>query len=108
LTDLFFVLDNCFLPFFDLAHRFKDAVESMDAFFYFHRGVWPQLLRNAEHYLRLKRFAENMNHASFVAVIRLILNDAVLENGIRKGISGNLTQQPVVILGPHFKPYLHT
>src|SRR5262249_33434051 len=86
----------------------QDTIESMDAAFYFRCGVWPQLLCHPEQYLRLKWLAENMNHAPLAAVSRLILDDAVLENGIRKGIFENLTQKCVVILGPHFKRYLHT
>src|SRR5262249_1653759 len=87
---------------------FQDAVESMDAVFYFHGGFRPQLLCHPEQYLRLKWLAENMNHAPLAAVIRLILDDAVLENGIRKGIFGNLTGQWVIILRDHFERYLHT
>src|SRR5262245_39748135 len=80
----------------------------MNTVFYLQRGVRPKLPGCPEQYLCLERFAENMNHAPLVAVIRSILDNAVFENGIRKGTRGKLTQQGIVIRLEHFERYLHT
>src|SRR5262249_17737537 len=89
-------------------HTYVHWSNLMNAVLYLQRGIRPELLCHAEQCPRLKWLAENVNHAALVAVIRSIIDDAVFENGIHKGISGNLTQQRVVILRDQFEHYLHT